>query len=231
MRTVDREDRRLPREHKRKRVRAGPAFGADAAMAERKPGMGEGDARRRDGPRRDRPKGKSASKRARERRETSELWWRFMVKLLLVAVILVAVFRFVLGVQIQRGNRMYPFIMDGDLVVTYKLDDYREGDVVAYRRPDNGGVAISRIAARGPGEVRLDSGGLTLNGSVRGISPFYTTQPLTENGPTYPFNLSASGYFLLDDNRESGSDSRAFGEVRRWELLGKVVYVFRRRGI
>ena len=75
------------------------------------------------------------------------------------------------------------------------------------------------------------SGGLTLNGSVRGISPFYTTQPLTENGPTYPFNLSASGYFLLDDNRESGSDSRAFGEVRRWELLGKVVYVFRRRGI
>ena len=157
--------------------------------------------------------------------------WRFVVKLLLVACILVAVFRFVLGVHIQHGNQMYPFVMDGDLVVTFKLENYREGDVVAYRRPDTGKVAISRIGVMGPGEIQVSSGGLTVDGAPRGASPFYDTGPLSEFGVSYPYPLSASGYFLLDDNRSIGVDSRAFGEVRRWELLGKVVYVFRRRGI
>lgn len=167
----------------------------------------------------------------RERESTSEMLWRFVVKLLLVAVILVATFRFVLGVQIQHGNQMYPFVMDGDLVVTFKLEPVREGDVVAYRRPDTGKIAVSRVAVTGPGEIQVSGGGLTVNGSPRGASPFYDTGPLPEFGVSYPYPLSASGYFLLDDNRSVGVDSRAFGEVRKWELLGKVVYVFRRRGI
>ena len=43
--------------------------------------------------------------------------------------------------------------------------------------------------------------------------------------------MSPEAYFLLDDYREIGLDSRAFGEVDEDALLGKVVYVFRRRGI
>ena len=53
-----------------------------------------------------------------------------MIKLSVVAVILIVVFTFVLGVHIHHGNRMYPFIMDGDLLITYKLDPYRVGDAV-----------------------------------------------------------------------------------------------------
>ena len=60
---------------------------------------------------------------------------RFLIKLSVVAVILIVVFTFVLGVHIHHGNRMYPFIMDGDLLITYKLDPYRVGDAVAYRNP------------------------------------------------------------------------------------------------
>jgi len=169
--------------------------------------------------------------KGRYRESAGEMLWRFVVKLLLVACILVAVFRFVLGVHIQHGNQMYPFVMDGDLVVTFKLEPVREGDVVAYRRPDTGKIAVSREANNGPGEIQVSGGGLTVNGSPRGASPFYDTGPLPEFGVSYPYPLSASGYFLLDDNRSVGVDSRAFGEVRKWELLGKVVYVFRRRGI
>jgi len=40
-----------------------------------------------------------------------------------------------------------------------------------------------------------------------------------------------NAFFLLDDYREIGVDSRAFGPVPADALLGKVVYVLRRRGI
>ena len=43
--------------------------------------------------------------------------------------------------------------------------------------------------------------------------------------------MRGTGIFLLDDYRTIGVDSRTFGEVRQSDLLGKVVYVFRRRGI
>lgn len=48
---------------------------------------------------------------------------------------------------------------------------------------------------------------------------------------SFPYKMGTTGYFLLDDQRENGSDSRAFGELTEDDLLGKVVYVLRRRGI
>ena len=37
--------------------------------------------------------------------------------------------------------------------------------------------------------------------------------------------------FVLDDLRTEGKDSRLFGELHESDLLGRVVYIFRRRGI
>ena len=157
---------------------------------------------------------------------------RFLIKLSVVAVILIVVFTFVLGVHIHHGNRMYPFIMDGDLLITYKLDPYRVGDAVAYRNPQTGEVGISRIVAIGENELEItEIGELLINGYVPSESVFYPTRELEGSEVSFPYKMGANGYFLLDDKRENGSDSRAFGELTEDNLLGKVVYVFRRRGI
>ena len=157
---------------------------------------------------------------------------RFLIKLALVAAVTFLVLTFVLGVHIHHGNRMYPFVMDGDLLITYKLDPCYIGDVVLYRNPQTGEKAVSRIAAMGENEVEItEQGGLLINGYTPAESVFYPTRELEGSPILFPYRMSADGIFLLDDYREIGLDSRAFGQIGEDAILGKVAYVFRRRGI
>lgn len=157
---------------------------------------------------------------------------RFLVKLTVIAAIFICTFTFVLGIHIVHGNRMYPFLMDGDLVITYRLEKYREGDAVVYRNPVTKTTELSRIVAIGTNEVQItDIGELLINNSVPVEEVFYSTKQLEGSDVVFPYQMSGDGYFLLDDYRTIGKDSRVFGEVHEDDLLGKVVYVFRRRGI
>lgn len=157
---------------------------------------------------------------------------RFFIKLAIVAGAAAVVLTFVLGVHIQHGNRMYPFIMDGDLLITYRLGSYRTGDAVAYKNPVTGETAISRIAVMGTHEVEItEAGELLVDGYPPSENVFYRTEQLDGSEVDFPYLTSADGYFLLDDFRTQGVDSRAFGEIKEDDILGKVSFVLRRRGI
>lgn len=157
---------------------------------------------------------------------------RLLIKLGVIAALCAAVFTFVLGVHICRGNGMHPFIMDGDLLITYKLEPYREGDPVLYRDPVTGKRAISRIAAVGACEVNItEAGQLLIDGYVPNENVFYLTKPLEGSEIEFPRTLETGEYFILDDFRTRGHDSRIFGALGEENILGKVVFVFRRRGI
>ena len=157
---------------------------------------------------------------------------RFFLKLGLIFLTCFFVFSFVSGIRVQHGNRMYPFLMDGDVLITYKLGSYGEGDVVLYRNPENGEKDISRIAAAGQNEILItEEGQLLINRFVPEGQVFYSTKPLEGSELLYPYQMEEGGCFLLDDFRTQGMDSRWFGEIREDAILGKVVFVFRRRGI
>ena len=157
---------------------------------------------------------------------------RFLLKLAALVLLLGGFFTFVMGIHIQHGNRMYPFIMDGDVVVIWKPGKCREGDVVAYRNPDTGETALSRVIAMGENRIEVTgSGVLTVNGLVPAEQVFYPTAPLSESRITWPYEMGPRGIFVLDDLRTEGKDSRLFGELHESDLLSRVVYIFRRRGI
>lgn len=157
---------------------------------------------------------------------------RFLIKLGIIAALCAAVFTFVLGVHICRGNGMHPFIMDGDLLISYKLEPYRVGDPVLYRDPVTGKKAISRIAAIGACEINItEAGQFLIDGYVPNENVFYLTKPLEGSEIEFPRTLEAGEYFILDDFRTRGHDSRIFGALGEEDILGKVVFVFRRRGI
>ena len=179
---------------------------------------------------RSRAKARTTHRETQKKRMTPLL--RFLIKLALVTAVTVLVLTFVMGVHIHRGNRMYPFVMDGDLLITYKLDPCYTGDVVLYRNPLTGEKDVSRISAMGENEVVItEQGRLLINGYTPAESVFYPTRELEGSPIVFPYRMSADGYFLLDDYREIGLDSRAFGQIGEDAILGKVVYVFRRRGI
>jgi signal peptidase I len=171
-------------------------------------------------------------KPAKPRKKQLSPLMALLLKIAALALLLFLTLTFVMGVHIQEGNRMYPFLMDGDLLITYKLEDYRVGDVVAYRHPDTGKTEISRIVALGDNIIQVTEYGELL---INGVSPaervFYPTTPLEGENVEYPYYMRRGGYFVLDDYRTEGDDSRHFGQLLREDLLGKVVYVFRRRGI
>ena len=155
-----------------------------------------------------------------------------LCKLAAVGLLLFLTLTFVMGVHIHEGNRMYPFLMDGDLIITYKLEEYKVGDVVAYRHPDTGQTEFSRIVAIGENTIVINQyGEFLINGTAPAERVFYATTPLDGPNVEYPYTMRKGGYFLLDDYRTEGEDSRRFGQLLEDELLGKVVYVFRRRGI
>ena len=157
---------------------------------------------------------------------------RFLIKLAAFALLLGGFFTFVMGIHIQRGNRMYPFIMDGDVVVIWKLEKPREGDVVAYRNPETGERALSRVIAVGERTVNVtENGVLTVDGLVPAEQVFYPTAPLADSKVKWPYEMRQREVFVLDDFRTEGNDSRAFCGLHESDLLGKAVYVFRRRGI
>ena len=163
--------------------------------------------------------------------ETGKAGLRLLIKIVLVTAIFWAVFTFVLGLHVNRGLRMVPYVMDGDLVVTYKLERYQAGDNVAYRSPQSGKTELSRIAAIGAHVVSLGgSNELLIDGRTPEGGAAFLTEPPEGESLTYPYTMGEDGFFLLDDSREGGKDSRIFGEITRKELLGKVVYLFRRRG-
>ena len=159
-------------------------------------------------------------------------WARFLIKLAAIALLLWLAFTQALGVHVQRGNRMHPYVGDGDLLVYYRLEEPKVNDLVIYNDPNTGQPALSRVVAVGENEIRMtEAGGLSVNGLTREEQVFYPTQPLEGSEVPNPCQMQPGQYFLLDDYRTIGLDSRSFGPLEREDILGKVVYLFRRRGL
>lgn len=154
---------------------------------------------------------------------------RLTAKIVAICLIGVLLWRYVGNVYITHSNNMYPNIKDGDLVITYKLEDYYTNDAVLFRVGSD--KQIGRIIA-GPGDVvEINEDGLfTVNGNDLYETVFYWTLP-ADDGIQYPYTLREDEYFILNDMREMTLDSRVLGGIPRDALCGKVVIVLRHRGI
>lgn len=152
---------------------------------------------------------------------------KLVLKLVIVGVGLWLTLIFVFGVFRLSGNNMYPALKDGDLCVTYKLEEYHSSDVVAYEI--NGEIKLGRIIARVGDTVDGDAEGLLLNGSRSTEEIFYTTNMLDTN-LKLPVTLEDNEFVILNDYRDDMTDSREYGVITKDKLKGKVIFVFRRRG-
>ena len=158
-------------------------------------------------------------------------FFRFINTLAVLAVVLYGLFTYVIGGFQSYDDRMYPFINDGDLVLTFRLGEVKTGDAVLYRNPDTGNTAVSRIAAEGAETIDISGTGEVLISGTPSALTVYETTPRAHTGTmTYPYTMSSEGYFLLNDHRAVEIDSRQFGEVKKEDILGKVILVIRWKG-
>ena len=155
---------------------------------------------------------------------------RLAVKTAVLAASVFILTRLVFGVGIYRGNRMFPALRDGDLVIYSRLSELRQGDIAAYTGP-RGGIDFSRVEALAGCEVDItEQGELLTNGYAPLENIFYRTEKAEDSSMEFPLTVGEGRYFLLDDFRTEGKDSRVFGPVEKDRIRGKVIYIVRRRG-
>ena len=152
-------------------------------------------------------------------------------KILVIALFLFLVFRYIFTFHVVVGDLMSPNVKNSDLTVIYKMEQkYRQGDVVLISK--NGTSYILRIVGM-PGDTIIfnDKGEVILNNEKYEEDYIFEKTYAENDTNTYPLKLNSNEYFLLGDNRTTSKDSRDFGVVSIDEIKGKVIYVFRNREI
>ena len=110
----------------------------------------------------------------------------FLLHLAIVIAAVWAIFTFIFGVSIARGETMYPRIRDGDVLFSYRMQrDIRTGDVLAVKK--DGREFIGRVVAVGgetvditPLEEQLLTNRLKNDWGLSSYPAFVTAR--TENG-------------------------------------------------
>lgn len=147
-----------------------------------------------------------------------------ILELLGVVVVIMLLFNLLIGISTIQGNSMYPTLHDGERVLyNRRYSDYKTGDIVALHRPD-GEEFVKRVVAVAGDTVNIQGGKLYVNGEEEKLDgPVGKTEAAADGTVTYPLEVGENQVFVLGDNREISSDSRAFGPVDIDDLKGKII--------
>ena len=144
--------------------------------------------------------------------------------LVVVAAIAVLVATLLLPVLRIYGSSMTPTVDEGEIIVSLKQSDFKQGDIVAFYY--NNKILVKRLIA-GPGSwVDIDEAG---NVSVDGAlldEPYLTERALGDCNIKLPYQVPDERYFVMGDHRSTSVDSRntAIGCVAEEQIVGRIVF-------
>lgn len=152
-----------------------------------------------------------------------------IVKIAVIATLAVLLFTFMFGIYRNTSPFMDPSILDGDLVIFYRLDkDYALNDLLVLDY--EGKTESYRIVAFEGDEVDIRDGGLYVNGALQSEPRIFRATDQYADGVRFPLTVGKNEVFILGDNRTNSTDSRIFGPVNVSDSKGQVMAVIRRRG-
>ncbi len=142
---------------------------------------------------------------------------------LIIALLLVR--GFVVEPVRVRSDSMEPTLPAGAVLLIDKVSfvarQPRRGDIVVTDDPRTGEAIVKRVVAIAGDSVGIDDGQLIVNGA--NVIEDYIDNDNMDGFFTGPDVVPAGHVFLLGDNRDTSSDSRAFGPVPIDDLDGRVL--------
>lgn len=167
--------------------------------------------------------------RRRNRVLDREGYISLLFRILVIAAAAWLLFTRVFLITQVSGNEMFPTVKDGDLLLSYRLEqNLRKDDIIVFEK--DGVLRAGRIiAAETDVVIMSDNGTLLVNGTVQSGEIMYPTY--AKEGYTYPLKVPENAVFVLADYRTKATDSRDFGPVLKSEIKGKVITLLRRRGL
>ena len=144
--------------------------------------------------------------------------------LITVAAVAVLVATLWLPVMQTYGTSMSPTLENGEIIVSVKTNELRQGDVVAFYY--NNKVLVKRVIA-GPGEwVNLDEDGNVYVNDQLLEEPYVTEKSYGDADIEFPYQVPDGKYFVMGDHRSTSADSRhsAVGCVAHEQLVGRIIF-------
>lgn len=153
-------------------------------------------------------------------------WLHDAIRLGVVFAVLFIVFRVIIGFSVVSGDSMSPSLTDEEGVLYLRtVQNYKQGDVVCLWVPA-GNYYVKRVIAVGGDVVDIHDGAVYVNGNLIEEAHAYGQTIPEEGAVIYPYTVREENVFVLGDNREVSLDSRAFGEVNKMQIRGKIIYHF-----
>lgn len=144
--------------------------------------------------------------------------------LIVVAAIAILVATLWMPVLHIYGSSMAPTLVDGQIVVAVKTNEYETGDVCAFWLGNK--LLVKRVIAGSGSWVDIDeSGNVYVDGELLD-EPYIKQKALGSSNLSYPYQVGESRYFVMGDNRSVSVDSRntQVGCISDEYMAGRIVF-------
>ena len=141
-----------------------------------------------------------------------------------VAAIAVLIATLLLPVMRITGTSMQPGFQPGDILVGWKTRDLERGDTCMFYF--NNKLIIKRLIGLGGDVIEIDEEGhVAVNGEQLDEESYISEYAFGLCDLDFPYEVPAGSCFVLGDNRDNSTDSRAanFGCSTEEEMVGQVL--------
>ena len=132
----------------------------------------------------------------------------------------------IVNAEVPTGS-MENTIMPGDRILalrtSYWFDEPQEGDVTVFRYPDDPTgktLYVKRIIGAEGDVIEVANGEVYVNGEA--LKEDYIAEMTM--GDFGPYIVPEDSYFMMGDNRNHSLDSRYWGPVRQFNLVGPAAF-------
>lgn len=144
--------------------------------------------------------------------------------LVVVAAIAVLVATIWLPVLQIYGSSMTPTLNEGDIVVSVKESDIKQGDLVAFYIGNK--ILVKRCIALPGQTVDIDQSGNVYVDGVLLDEPYLSEKSLGDATLEFPYQVPENRYFCMGDHRSTSVDSRhtEIGCISEEQIVGRIVF-------